>query len=222
VSSYAELSGLSPQPGQAWVNTSDGLLYYFDAVNGFPPDGDGVPFVGAQGPQGPQGVEGAKGDTGQRGEAGAAGSRGESAYQVAVDSGFSGDESAWLDSLIGDTGPKGDAGDRGAAGAKGDDGRRGSKWSAGSATPPSPSADDMWLKTSGSVYRFGGSSWTDAGVDLTGPQGAKGATGAKGNTGAKGDTGVKGDTGDPGPANLHVVSSLPSSGVTDHVYVVTS
>uniref|UniRef100_A0AAU7PG89 Tail fiber protein n=1 Tax=Burkholderia phage vB_BgluM-SURPRISE13 TaxID=3159457 RepID=A0AAU7PG89_9VIRU len=48
--------------------------------------------------QGPQGEKGDKGDTGNTGAAG------ESAYQVAVDSGFVGTEAQWLASLIGPTG----------------------------------------------------------------------------------------------------------------------
>jgi hypothetical protein len=41
---------------------------------------------------------------------------GDSAYQVAVDNGFAGTESQWLDSLVGSTGPEGPKGDTGLAG----------------------------------------------------------------------------------------------------------
>jgi len=52
-------------------------------------------------------------------------SDGKSAYQIAVDNGFEGDETAWLASLkgeTGDTGPAGAAGANGTDGAPGDDG----------------------------------------------------------------------------------------------------
>lgn len=61
-------------------------------------------FKGAQGPAGPPGE---KGDTGEPGPSGADGlpgmngMDGKSAYEVAVDNGFSGTESEWLDSLKG-------------------------------------------------------------------------------------------------------------------------
>lgn len=70
VANYAALASLSPTPtfGQAWINEADGLLYFYDG--GFPADGSGVPFRGAQGPTGPQGIQGEKGDKGDTGETG--------------------------------------------------------------------------------------------------------------------------------------------------------
>lgn len=71
---------------------------------------------------------GAKGD---KGDKGAKGDNGKSAYDIAVSNGFTGTESEWLASLIGqkgdkgikgDTGEKGDKGDKGETGAKGNDG----------------------------------------------------------------------------------------------------
>ena len=59
---------------------------------------------GEQGPQGevgPQGPEGLKGETGEQGPAGA---DGKSAFEIAVDHGFEGDEAAWLESLKGEDG----------------------------------------------------------------------------------------------------------------------
>lgn len=54
---------------------------------------------GIQGPQGPAGADGADGADGAQGPAGANGSEGKSAFQVAVDNGFSGTEAQWLASL---------------------------------------------------------------------------------------------------------------------------
>ena len=59
---------------------------------------------------------GEKGDTGSRGAAG------KSAYEVALQNGFTGTEADWLTSL---KGQKGDAGEPGATGAKGDPGEKG-------------------------------------------------------------------------------------------------
>ena len=50
------------------------------------------------------------------------GEAGESAYQIAVRNGFTGDEAAWLESL---KGPKGEAGADGEAGDDGEDGEDG-------------------------------------------------------------------------------------------------
>lgn len=55
------------------------------------------------------------------------GPAGKSAYQIAVENGFVGDEAAWLLSLKGATGPKGEKGDPGATGAKGEKGDPGAK-----------------------------------------------------------------------------------------------
>lgn len=101
------------------------------------PKGD----TGGQGPQGIQGetgpagadstVPGPKGDTGDQGPQGVPGidgtdgAAGESAYQVAVDEGFSGTEAEWLASLVGPKGDTGDTGPQGVPGADGSDGAQG-------------------------------------------------------------------------------------------------
>lgn len=59
-----------------------------------PPGEDGAD--GAQGPQGPQGP---KGDTGPQGAQGPAGANGKSAYQGAVEQGYTGTESAFYSAL---------------------------------------------------------------------------------------------------------------------------
>ncbi|MFT8720677.1 MAG: hypothetical protein ABF824_15060, partial [Acetobacter sp.] len=60
--------------------------------------GDAGP-TGPQGSSGAAGAAGPKGDTGATGATGPAGPAGESAYQVAVDNGFTGTEAEWLASL---------------------------------------------------------------------------------------------------------------------------
>ena len=71
---------------------------------------------GAQGPQGVPGVEGPQGIQGERGPAGLQGPQGEqgpsgqdgkSAYEIAVDDGFTGTIEEWLESLQGPSGPSG-------------------------------------------------------------------------------------------------------------------
>ena len=63
-----------------------------------------------QGPPGPAGADGAPGRDGADGK---------SAYQIAVDGGFSGDEEEWLASLKGEDGAQGADGTQGPAGADG-------------------------------------------------------------------------------------------------------
>lgn len=74
------------------------------------------------------GEKGDKGDTGSRGAAG------KSAYEVALQNGFTGTEADWLTSLKGqkgDTGAKGEPGEKGERGEKGDPGKKGEKGDAG-------------------------------------------------------------------------------------------
>lgn len=82
---------------------------------------------GPIGPQGPQGVAGNDGTNGTNGTDGANGVDGRSAYQVAVDNGFVGTESAWLASLVGPAGAAGATGATGATGAQGPTGAQGTQ-----------------------------------------------------------------------------------------------
>lgn len=83
---------------------------------------------GPKGDTGEKGVPGEKGDPGERGLQGEQGIQGEqglkgdpgiSAYEVAVQNGFSGTEAEWLQTLVGSKGEKGDKGDRGEKGDPG-------------------------------------------------------------------------------------------------------
>ena len=74
---------------------------WLESLQGAP----GQPGVaGPQGPQGEQGIQGPKGNDGQQGI------NGKSAYEVALDNGYTGTESEWLISLKGDVGPIGPQG----------------------------------------------------------------------------------------------------------------
>lgn len=92
---------------------------------------------GDKGDRGEQGIKGEKGDKGDTGEKGADGvngkdgkdglngENGKSAYELAVDNGFSGTLAEWLNSLKGADGAKGDKGDKGDTGAQGLKGDKG-------------------------------------------------------------------------------------------------
>lgn len=97
--------------------------------------------TGPAGPQGPQGITGTagpKGDTGATGPAGPKGDAGESAYQAAVDNGFTGTQTDWLASLKGDTGAAGPAGPKGDTGATGPIGDPGPQGEQGPQGPQGP------------------------------------------------------------------------------------
>ena len=124
----------SPDDGGNNVVTfhlTDGTRSSFNVKNGHK-GSDGA--QGPQGQQGPQGAQGEKGATGEQGPQGPAGqngtngtngSDGKSAYEIAVENGFVGDETAWLASLKGEQGIQGPQGPTGPAGANGADGASG-------------------------------------------------------------------------------------------------
>ena len=79
------------------------------------------------------GEKGDKGDTGSRGAAG------KSAYEIALQNGFTGTEADWLTSLKGqkgDTGAKGEPGEKGERGEKGEAGETGEKGEKGDTGTP--------------------------------------------------------------------------------------
>lgn len=79
----------------------DGKLYVWN--------GTGFTYIADL--SGSQGIKGDTGKTGDTGEKGDTGDQGLSAYQVAVNAGFSGSVNQWLESLVGAKGDKGDKGD---------------------------------------------------------------------------------------------------------------
>ena len=100
--------------------TAFGINYSLKSFNFFPflingqigPPGP----PGENGVSGPPGVIGPKGDQGIQGNSGTNGTNGEdglSAYELAVENGFTGTESDWLTSLIGPQGPQGNIGPNG-------------------------------------------------------------------------------------------------------------
>lgn len=151
--------------------------------------------TGEPGAAGEKGEPGEKGDTGAAGKdgrdgtdgtAGRDGSNGASAYEIAVQHGYSGSETAWLESLHGADGAKGDTGASGAKGGKGDKGDPGATGAAGK-----DGADGK------SAYQIAVASGFD-GTEQAWLASLKGEKGDKGDTGAAGAKGEKGDKGDPG------------------------
>lgn len=160
----------------------------------------GAPSKGDPGPEGPPGSIGENG------------SPGKSAYEVAVENGFSGTETEWLDSLKngppGPVGPPGKDGKDGAdgapgpAGPQGIQGVKGDKGDKGDPGPAGPAGKDGAPGAKGDPGSIG----------PPGPQGATGATGAVGPAGEKGEKGDKGDPGekgDPGPQGPQGLQGVP-------------
>ena len=87
------------------------------------------------------GIQGEKGDKGDPGVDGADGVDGKSAYQIAVEKGFEGDETAWLASLKGADGAQGVDGAKGDAGPQGPAGEQGPKGDPGEAGPQGPAGE---------------------------------------------------------------------------------
>ena len=181
---------------------------------------------GASGTQGPQGEPGPKGDKGEKGDKGDPGPKGKSAYEVAVDTGYVGSESEWVESLQGEPGRPGPQGSPGIpgesayqmavdAGFTGDEsawleslkGEPGSQGAPGSPGPPGKSAYEVAVDTG---YVGSESEWVES---LQGEPGRPGPQGSPGIPGESAyeiavDAGFTGDEsawleslkGAPGPA----------------------
>ena len=119
------------------------------------------------------GIQGEKGDKGDPGVDGADGVDGKSAYQIAVEKGFEGDETAWLASL---------KGEKGADGVIGADGANGKSAYQIAVEKGFEGDETAWL------------------ASLKGADGAQGVDGAKGDAGPQGPAGEQGPKGDPGEA----------------------
>lgn len=132
--------------------------------------------TGEQGPQGPAGQDGVDGTDGQDGEKGDKGDKGEkgdpglSAYEVAVEDGFEGTKTEWLQSLVGD----------GELVVEGGDGK---------------SAYELAVEDG-----FEGTleAWLESLVGPKGDTGDQGPQGEPGQDGEPGPKGDKGDPGEPG------------------------
>lgn len=89
-------------------------------------------LVGVPGPQGPPGEDGIDGSDGVDGQ------DGDSAYQVAQNNGFVGNEAAWLASLVGPAGADGEEGPQGEQGIQGPPGEDGAQGPPGASSEVYP------------------------------------------------------------------------------------
>jgi len=115
---------------------------------------------------------------GPPGKDGQDGADGKSAYQVAVDNGFTGTEAQWLASLKGEAGGPGAPGKDGDPGAPGKDGAPGPAGKDGEGVPPGGAAGQVLAKKTAADYD---TQWIDP------PEGGGGAAGVasfNGRTGA--------------------------------------
>lgn len=195
---------------------ADGKSAYQIAVdNGYPGTEQAwlASLKGDKGDTGEPGAAGEKGEPGEKGDTGAAGKdgrdgtdgaagrdgeNGASAYEIAVQHGYSGSETAWLESLNGADGAKGDTGAAGAKGEKGDTGATGAKGEKGDKGDPGATGVAGKDGAAGkSAYQIAVASGFD-GTEQAWLASLKGEKGDKGDTGAAGAKGEKGDKGDPG------------------------
>lgn len=110
-------------------------------------------------------------------------------------------------------GPPGPIGPQGVPGIPGPQGERGDHWQVGTTAPTADHGPnygslkdfDFWISATGQVYYWnsGASAWTSSGTNLTGPQGAIGATGGSFEMGM-----YQGSSG-----NANTPGSIPSTGI---------
>lgn len=139
------------------------------------------------------------------------GAQGKSAYQIAVDGGYTGTEAEWIASLQGKPGKDGAPGTPGADGKDGKDGApgvdgRGISYimhiGGGTSADGSSFNDYAIYYTDGTYYQFEVKNGAPGADGKDGADGAPGPKGDKGNTGETGPKGDKGDKGNTGPQGV--------------------
>lgn len=185
VGTYAELPA-SPNVGDAYVVTADGLMYVYTTT--WPAEGEGYPFRGPQGIQGEQGEQGPKGDKGDTGDQGIQGIQGEQGVQ----------------------GPKGDHGDQGTPGVSLD--IEGHVATYADLAALTPSYGQAWIvDADGLLYFYDTAFPADGeGVPFRGPQGIQGEQGVQGVKGDQGIQGEQGPKGDPGTTDWDELTNMPA------------
>ena len=146
------------------------------------------------------------------------GADGASAYEIAVENGYTGTEAEWLSSLKGEKGDAGEQGIQGIQGEKGDTGEQGlqgiqgEKGDKGDTGEPGKDGASAYEIAQKNGYEGTESDWLtslhgakgDKGdKGDTGDTGAKGDPGESGEQGEKGEPGEKGDTGEPGKDGIN-------------------
>ena len=149
------------------------------------------------------------------GSEGEKGADGKSAYQIAVEKGFEGDETAWLASLKGEQGPQGlqgeqgpageqgiqgPAGEAGPQGIQGPQGLQGIQGEAGPKGDPGEAGPQGIQGEKGDAFKY--TDFTPEQLEgLKGPKGDQGPQGIQGEAGPQGPQGIQGEAGpkgDPG------------------------
>lgn len=120
------------------------------------------------------------------GVAGPRGEKGYSAYELAVQKGYTGTEEEWLKSLQGPQGVKGDTGATGPAGSNGADGKNGADGADGKDGADGLSAYEIAVQRG---FNGNEDAWLQS---LQGPQGEEGPAGADGKNGVNGVDGKDG------------------------------
>ena len=150
------------------------------------------------------GKDGPKGDKGDSGANGVDGSDGKSAYEIAVNNGFTGTETEWIASLKGEQGIQGPKGERGIQGPKGDKGDSGVNGVDGQNGTDGIGITSTEINESGElVLTYSDGSTANVGAVV-------GAKGEKGDTGADGQDYVLTDTDKAEIANI-VINEYDSS-----------
>lgn len=170
-----------------------------------------------QGQRGEQGVAGRDGVRGTNGKDGADGSNGLSAYQIAVQNGFVGSNTDWLESL------------KGEAAAKGEDG--GDGWTPVIATESFEGGSYLkiidWVggtgdkpDTLGYVSSSGVVASINIATNLRGERGVQGVQGEQGEQGIQGEQGLEGERGEQG-LSAYDIAVLEGFEGTEEEYLVS-
>ncbi|MCL2531593.1 MAG: collagen-like protein [Oscillospiraceae bacterium] len=179
--------------GDAWFVYEDGKLYIW-GDNGFPAQGDGIPYRGPQGEQGIQGLQGPQGIQGERGDTGPVGQTGETGQRgIQGEIGETGPQGERGEPGI--QGPQGEQGDRGLTGERGQDGERGERGMQGDRGDRGPQGETGDPGPRGEQGETG----LQGIQGLQGPQGQPGDVGPQGIQGQAGPQGAQGYTGEQGP-----------------------
>jgi len=159
---------------------------------------------GEKGDKGDQGEPGEPGEDGKNGKNGKDGEDGKSAYELAVEKGYSGTLDEWLISLVGEAGEDGKDG-KSAYEIAVENGYQGSEseWLeslVGSSGEGGSGKDgkSAYELACANGYKGTLAQWLASLVGAKGETGATGAQGPKGDTGAQGATGPQGPKGDTG------------------------
>ena len=163
--SNAQQITFTPVTGNAVINSTSGIIFFYNGANWI----SGGSITGLAGADGAQGNDGADG------------SDGSSAFEIAVNNGFVGNEATWLSSLVGAQGPAGNAGSDGVG------------------------IQSVTENNDGTFTLNFTDNSNFTTIDLTGsqgPQGPQGEQGNQGNAGPQGEAGPRGERGEVGPRGL--------------------